>query len=173
MALVLTVGGPRDVFVEPYASNLVQALRAHFGDDMDLDGGESWSSDELPWSGWAELQARAAEKLEPAMIRHLLSIGAWKGVFLPVDTDPGDLDGVPGDTTPLAIASLTNLIHELERVGKALSLPTDEAGIDSLIAALADDDSSEDENFNVQVFASLLRCARIASQAKRPLWVVK
>ena len=107
MALTFTVGTAADVFSEPHASHVRDFLTHHFGGDLGLKSKEEpWCSAELGSSGWRSLQQRAEKAVGAAHLRHFLSMAAWKGVYLPVATEPGDAEGIPGDATPLAIASL-------------------------------------------------------------------
>ena len=64
------------------------------------------------------------------------------------------------------------LIGELERVGPALGLATDDDGLARIAAKYADDDSCDDD-MEVQAYAQLLLAARQAIARRQPLWVVK
>lgn len=174
MALVFKVGGPEDVFNADYGAGVRAELEAHFGDAMDLSpSADPWYSEELGWSGWADLQDRSLEAFGDKATPHLLSMEAWNGVYVPVETDPCRFEEVPGDATPLDIASLFALIGELESLGEALELPIDEPGLYALAQKYLDDDELCDEDMDLQTYAQLLLGARIALERNQPLWVVK
>jgi hypothetical protein len=174
VALVFAVGNPGDVFMEPHGTAIQKVLEAKFGRSMDLDSSDDpWYTEELGWSGWAALQERALEFLAPDKIEHLLSMEAWKGAYLPVETVPMSLDYIPGDNTPLKVASLRRLIEELTLIGRALKLPTDTQGLESLAQNYLEDDDLIDEDMEVQTYAQLFLAAYKAVSRNQPLWVVK
>ncbi len=141
---------------------------------MALDSSDDpWYTEELGWSGWAALQERALEFLAPDKIEHFLSMEAWKGAYLPVETVPMSLDDIPGDKTPLKVASLRRLIEELTLIGRALKLPTDTQGLESLAQNCLEDDDLIDEDMEIQTYAQLFLAAYKAVSRDQPLWVVK
>jgi hypothetical protein len=174
MALVFTVGNPTDAFMEPHGTAVQKILEARFGRSMALDSSDDpWHTEELGWSGWATLQERALEFLAPDKIEHFLSMEAWKGAYLPVETAPTSLDDIPGDKTPLKVASLPRLIEELTLIGRALKLPTDKQGLESLAQKYLEDDDLIDEDMEIQTYAQLFLAAYKAVSRNQPLWVVK
>jgi hypothetical protein len=174
MGLTFTVGTAADVFIEPYASHLREFLVNHFGVDMGLSSElEPWYSVELGWSGWSELQERAATAVGPESLPHLLSMEAWKGVFVPVETDPGEVHSIPGDSTPLAVGSLPLLVRELASIGKAFELPAEHRLLEELAEKYANDDDLVEEDMDIQTLLQLTLAARVASERGQPLWVVK
>ena len=173
MGLAFTVGNPTDVFIEPHGNAIKASLLAEFGGSMVLDSpDEPWYTGELGWSGWAGLQERALEFLPPEKIEHLLSMEAWKGVYLPIETSPLSLQ-IPGHKTPLNVGGLHHLIAELILIGRALQLPTDNQGLQSLAERYADDGDMIDEDMEIQTYAQLLLAAYRAQSRNQPLWIVK
>lgn len=172
MALVFTVSSPLVVFAEPHATNVANTLRTQFGDAIDFGSTEKRYSSELGWSGWSSLQKRAANTCGPDAIPHFLSMEAWSGAYLPLETSTGVFE-FPGDETNLDIGCLTNLISELELIGTSLNLPIDDAELDKLYHKYADDDDLIDDDMDVQTFTQLLPLARYALAHRLPLWIVK
>jgi hypothetical protein len=172
MGLTFTVGNPADAFMEPFAERVRLTLAAHFGDSVVLDSVElAYYSDELGWSGWRTLQERAANALTAQRVPHLLAMEAWCGCYVPADTEPRCFE-FDEESTPLDTASLPALVRELEAVGKALGLPTDDAGLAELAERYSDDDLA-DEDMDIQTYAQLLLAARLAQRRQQVLWVVK
>lgn len=173
MGLVFTVGRPVCVFDDPVAELMDHVLGAECEGHLAPDGGEAepFHTAELGWSGWGLLQERARVALGDEVLPNLLSMEAWHGAFLPGWVEAGAIvfDDYP---MPLDVASLEGLIAELELVGPALGLPTDDEGLAGIIGRYADDDSCDDD-MEVQTFAHLLRAARQARLRRQPLWVVK
>ena len=173
MGLVFTVGRPACVFDDPVAELMDHVLDAECGEHLAPDGGEAepFHSGELGWSGWGLLQERARVALAPEEVPNLLSMDAIHGAFLPGWDEAGAIlfDDYP---MPLDVASLEGLIAELERIGPALGLATDEAGLDRIAARYVDDEARDDD-MEIQTFAHLLRAARQAVARRQPLWVVK
>ena len=173
MALVFTVGRPADVFEEPFAELVGHVLEAECADRVDfgMEGVAPFRSGELGMSGWGLLQERARVALSAEGVPNLLSMDALHGAYLPGWPEAGAIvfDDYP---TPLDVASLEGLIDELERVGPALGLATDPAGLAAL-AAKYDDDDLRDDDMEIQTYAQLLIAARAAAARRQPLWVVK
>ncbi len=172
MGLVFTVGRPVDVFDDSVAELIQHVLEAECADHVALDGGaEPFHSAELGWSGWNLLQERARVALTPEVVPNLLSMDAMHGAYLPGWVEAGAIlfEDYP---MPLDVAPLEGLITELEQVGPALGLATDDAGLASLAARYADDDRCDDD-MEVQTYAQLLLAARQAVARRQPLWVVK
>jgi hypothetical protein len=173
MGLTFSVGSPDSVFVEPFARAVRSWLTTEFGEKVSLELPiEHYWSDEVAWSGWAELQALATEHLPAENLEHLTSMEAWSGVYLPLMLEPCAMD-FPGQKTPLDVASLPALIAELEALGAALELPTDRQGLQSLVAKYGDDDDLVDQDMDIQTYAQLLLSALEATDRRQPLWVVK
>lgn len=174
MALIFTVGNPTDAFMEPHGTAVRKALEAKFGTSMVLDSSDApWYTEELGWSGWASLQERAIEYLASDKIKHFLSMEAWKGVYLLVETIPMSLDDIPGAKSPLKVASLPHLVEELRLIGRALKLPTETQGLESLAQKYLEDDDLIDEDMEIQTYAQSLLAAYKAASRNQPLWVVK
>ena len=173
MGLVFTVGRPACVFDEPFAELIEHVLGAECEEHLAPDGGEPepFRTPELGWSGWNLLQERARVALTPEEVPNLLSMDAWHGAYLPGWAEAGAIlfDDYP---TPLDVAPLEGLIGELERVGPALGLATDDEGL-AQITAKYDDDDLCDDDMEVQLYAHLLIAARQAQSRRQPLWVVK
>ena len=175
MGLTFTVGNATHVFMDPYGSNLQSKLDAEFPVKINRmsDDDDPWYSQELGWSGWEELQKRTAEVLGQDAAPHLLSMPAWKGVYLPVEVQPCTLADVPGDDTPLEIGCLDRLREELEAFGMAAGFPTDNEGLEALAARYLEDDDLIDDDMEIQTYAQLLLAAIFASRHRYPLWIVK
>ena len=173
MGLKFTVGRPTDVFDEPFAELVGYVLEAECANNVDwgLDGVEPFHSAELGWSGWNLLQERARVALTPEEVPNLLSMEAMHGAYLPGWPEAGAIvfDDYP---MPLDVAPLEALIGELEKVGPALGLATDEAGLAAIATKYADDDLCDDD-MEIQTYAQLLLAARVAVTRRQPLWVVK
>jgi hypothetical protein len=134
MGLTFSVGNPADAFLEPFADRVTKTLASHFGGVIVLDSDEeAYCSEELGWSGWRLLQEKAIQAVTADRVPHFLSMEAWSGCYVPAETQPGSFE-IDGQETPLAVASLPALVSELEAVGKALHLPTDEKGLKQLAA---------------------------------------
>jgi hypothetical protein len=172
MGLAFTVGNPSDVFEAPFADRVHSTLLGHFGDAVILDSDEApFYSEEIGWSGWQSLQERAAEAVTAERVPHLLSLEAWCGCYVPADVQPGRIE-FDGESTALAVGSLGRLLSELEAVGAALGLPTDDLGLRELAGRYQDDDLV-DEDMEIQTYAQLLRSAHAAQRRRPTLWVVK
>jgi hypothetical protein len=173
VGLTFTVGTPADVFYEPYASNLRAAIDHHFDEQVALESTQPpWHSDELGWSGWHKLQSRAVALVGTSAARHLLSMEAWKGAYLPVDLEPGVLDSIPGESGALDIGSLPRLVEELTRIAGALTISTDDSSLLALAVKYRVDDLSDDE-MGLQTLVQLLLAAYEATRRRQPLWIVK
>ena len=172
MALVFSVSTPNVAFTEPFASQLTNTLRAQFGDAIDFSNDAERHSDELGWSGWGKLQERGAETCGADKLPHFLSMEAWHGCYLPVTTGIGSFE-FPAGSPNLDVGALDNLIAELELIGNALALPTDDSALHELFRKYIDDDDLIDEDSDVQTFTQLLPLARFAHEQRLPLWIVK
>jgi hypothetical protein len=172
MGLTFSVGNPVDAFIEPFANRVKETLASHFPGTIELDSDEeAYFSEELGWSGWRLLQEKAVHAVTAARVPHFLSMEAWSGCYVPAETQPGSFE-FDGQETPLDVASLPALVSELEAVGKALELPTDENGLKQLAAKYQEDDLI-DADMDIQTYAQLLLAARVAQLRRQILWVVK
>jgi hypothetical protein len=172
MGLAFSVGNPWDVFLPDYAERVRARLAREFGPGVVSDSPEeAYSSDEVGWGGWARLQEAAAAAVGADRMPHLLSMEAWNGCYVPVPTEPTAFP-IPGNSAPLAVGSLAALVGELEAVGAALGLPTDDDGLRELATEHADDEPRE-YDMDYQTYAELLLAARVAQRRRQPLWVVK
>jgi hypothetical protein len=172
MGLLFRVGNPGDALSEPFAAQVSSDFARQFGKFIVLDSTEDpYYSAELSWSGWGGLQRLAVERVTKERLPHFLSMDAWCGCYVPVETEPHSIP-LKGITTALDIASLAALIKELELVGRSLGLPTDELGVQSLAARHREFEmwGKDDE---VQTYAELLLAARVAERRRQVLWVVK
>jgi hypothetical protein len=170
MGLELAVGRPSDVFVAQHARAVTKQLQQAYSGSLAFPMFmKPWRSEELPWSGWAELQASVAELLEHPRPFHLGSVEAWSGVFLPLELDPATLE-IAGSDTPLQVASAWGLERELRAYAQLRALPLDTAELDSLFERCAEDDDSD---YDLQVFAQLMQAVHVARERTQPLWVVK
>jgi hypothetical protein len=172
MGLTFSVGNPVDAFVEPFANCVKKALESNFsGIVLDSDA-KAYFSEELGWSGWQLLQEKAVETVGVARVPHFLFMEAWSGCYVPAETEPRSFE-FDGEKTPLAVASLPALVNELEDVGRALGLPTDDKGLKQLVAKYQDDDLLIDDDMDIQTYAQLLLAAHVAQRRRQVLWVVK
>jgi hypothetical protein len=172
VGLSFSVGSPSDVFIPDYAERVRSLLVTVFGPGVALGSPEeAYSSDEVGWGGWARLQAAAADTVGADRVPHLLSMEAWNGCYVPAPTEPTAFL-IPGNSAPLAVGSLPALVGELEAVGAALGLPTDDNGLRDLSAVHADDDPDEG-HVDFQTYAELLLAAHVAERRRQVLWVVK
>jgi hypothetical protein len=171
MGLTFSVGNPADAFIEPFADRVKKTLASQFrGIVLDSDE-EAYFSEELGWSGWRLLQEKAVETIGADRAPHFLSMEAWSGCYVPAETQPGSFE-FDGEKTPLAVASLSALLGELEDVGKALRLPTDDVGLQQLAEKYQDDDLVDDD-MDIQTYAQLLMAVHEAQRRRQVLWVVK
>lgn len=172
MGLTFCVGNPADAFVPDYAERVRARLVKAFGRGVVLDGTEEpYFSEEVGWGGWGRLQEAATAAVGAERLPHLLSMEAWNGCFVPVATAPTAF-AIAGNSAPLKVGSLPALVNELEAVGAALGLPTNDAGLRALADEHLDDDPIDGE-MDYQTFAELLLAAHIATRRKQVLWVVK
>jgi hypothetical protein len=172
MALIFSVGNPSDAFFPDYAERVRTRLAAAFGRSVILDSPEPpLSSDEVGWGGWARLQEAAAAAIGAERVPHLLSMEAWNGCYVPATTAPTDLP-IAGNSAALAVGSLPALVAELEMIGAALRLPTDDAGLRELAAEHIDDEPDDGE-MDYLTYAELFRMAYAAVRRRQVLWVVK
>jgi hypothetical protein len=170
MGLSFTVGNPSDTFIEGYAQRVLARLAEAFGPAVVLDAPEpAYSSDELGWSGWRRLQERADAVIGADRVPHLLSMAAWNGCYVPAPTEPTEF-AIEEQSAPLAVGSLPALVAELEAVGAALGLPTDDDGLRELAARY---DDAVDDDMDIQTYAALLQAAHVAERRRQVLWVVK
>ena len=172
MGLSFSVGNPSDAFIPDYDQRVRSRLADAFGPAVILDSPEElYSSDEVGWGGWARLQEAAADAVGADRLPHLLSMEAWNGCYVPAATEPTEF-AIAGNSAPLKVGSLPALIAELEAVGAAMGLPTDDAGLRELAAEHADDEPDDGE-MDYQTYAELLRAALLARSRRQVLWVVK
>jgi hypothetical protein len=172
MGLAFLVGNPSDAFVPDYAERVRSRLLKAFGAGVVLDSPEkAYTSDECGWGGWGRLQEAAAEALGVERLPHLLSMEAWNGCYVPVPTGPTSF-AIKGNSAPLKVGSLPALVGELEAVGTALGLSTDDAGLRALAAEHADAEPGE-YDIDYQTYAELLLAAHVARRRRQVLWVVK
>jgi hypothetical protein len=172
MGLTFGVGNPSDAFIPDYAERVRARLAKAFGPGIVLDlPEEAYSSNECGWGGWARLQEAAANAVGANRVPHLLSMEAWNGCYVPVPAEPTAF-AIKGNSAPLKVGSLPALVGELEAVGAALGLPTDDAGLRQLAVEHADDEPSE-YHIDFQIYAELLLAAHVAQSRRQVLWVVK
>lgn len=172
MGLTFQVGNASDVFIPDYAERVQARLTQAFGPAVvPTSSAELYSSDECGWGGWARLQAAAIVAVGADQLPHLLSMEAWNGCYVPVATDPTAFR-IRGHPAPLKVGSLPALVSELEAVGAAMGLPTDDTGLLELASEHADDDPDDCE-MDFLVYAELLRAALVALNRRQVLWVIK
>ena len=172
MGLDFSVGNPSAVFIADYAERVRLRLARAFGSAVVLDSPEEpYRSEEVGWGGWGRLQESAIDAVGADRLPHLLSMEAWNGCYVPAATEPTAF-AIKGSSAPLKVGSLPAVLAELEAVGAAMGLPTDDAGLRDLAADHADDEPEEGE-MDFQTYAELFRAALVARSRRQVLWVVK
>ena len=171
MGLTFTVGGATDVFFGDFAEQVEQALAREFNVSLPASAGQGvYYSQEVDWFGWAQLQQMVMAAIGKSSAPNLLSIEAWRGVFLPVAVEPTQLE-IDEDAW-LQCAGLPGLIGELSALAGAYSLPTDQTGLNALWEKYAEDED-DDVGIEMQTYSQLLLAAQVAAARGLPLWVVK
>lgn len=181
MGLTFTVGRPSDVFLPPLDAIVERTFLEHFGPDVLARAAEllPYFADEVAWSGWCALQQRALTLRDASALPNLLAMEAWQGVYLPWPTSAGSFsfEGIP---TPLEVAELDGLVAELEDLGPALNLSTDDPSLRDQARNLMpeeegeeDEDEADEANLAVPTYLQLLLAAHEAQRRRQPLWVVK
>lgn len=171
MGLTFSVANPADVFFAKFAKRVAETLATHYPGIV-LDSADTpYYTSELGWSGWRLLQERAVATVGAERVPHFLSMAAWCGCFVPTAAEPGSFQ-FDGEKTPLAVASLPELVSELETLGAAIGLPVDDEGLKQL-ATKYDDDDLVDDDMDLQTYAQLLLAAHVAQRRSQILWVVK
>jgi hypothetical protein len=172
MGLTFTVGVASDVFFGTFAEQVDQELARQLGYTMPSgSGAEAHRSQEVDWFGWAQLQQMASAAIGRDCAPNLLSVDAWRGVFLPVHIEPASLE-IDEDAW-LQCASLPGLLSELEQLGNACLLATDPPGLRALWEKYYTDDPDSDESSEMQTYAQIMLAAQVATERGLPLWVVK
>jgi hypothetical protein len=171
MGLTFSVGNPDDAFLDPFAMRVKNTLASHFSGIVLDSSEETYYSEELGWSGWRLLQEKAVETIGSDRAPHFLSMEAWSGCYVPAETQPDTLE-FDGEKTPLAVASLPALVSELEDLGSALNLPTDDNGLKQFAEKYQEDDLIDDDT-DIQTYAQLLLAAHVAHRRRQVLWAVK
>jgi hypothetical protein len=171
MGLILTVGKSTEVFFGFFAEQVAQRLTETFGyPQFPPPDFEPYRSQEVDWFGWPQLQQMAMAVLGKDGAPNLLSVEAWRGVFLPMPVEPVQLE-VEEDAW-LQCASLPGLVAELELLAAAYSLPLDQAGLHALWEKYRDDEDA-DIGIEMQTYSQLMLAAQVATARSLPLWVVK
>ncbi len=171
MGLIFTVGTPADVFFGDFAVQVEQelAMRFNYSAQSQLSG-DPYRSEEVEWFGWAQLQQMAGAAIGRPSAPNLLSVDAWRGVFLPMAIEPVSLE-IDEDAW-LQCASLPGLLGELEQLAAASLISTDPANLKRLWDKY-NGDMDADEGTEMMTFSQTLLAAQVAVQRGLPLWVVK
>ena len=90
---------------------------------------------------------------------------------MPVETEITSFQ-FDGEHKPLSVAGLSELIAELENLGRPLGLPTDEAELKALSRKYQPNDMS-DEDYDIQTYAELRLAAQVAQRRHQILWIVQ
>ena len=176
MGLILQVGTAADVFTQPFADRVAHVLQQHFGKAMRIVGTSdngAWQSAELGWSDLRSLQDHARSVVDTEAVPHLLSMPAWRGAFLPVETAIGELTEIWEPDQPIAIASLLSLDAELRVLSRTMGVPYDEQACHELFRSYRDDDDRIEEDPEVQMLTQLIIGTHVGLSRQQPLWVVK
>jgi hypothetical protein len=172
MALSFTVGGARDTFEPRFAAEVAGLLDNAFGAEGEWEGTTALHYGEQADAGWAELQRRAAEELDPAGVPNLLAVSAEQGgVFLPAHVQTVSLPLSAG--TLLNCASLHGLRNELAQLADRWELPLDDLGLMQLLEVAHDpDDGWVAEAPEILTFARLALASNEAVRRDCPLWLL-
>ena len=168
MGLTFTVGIPANVFLETFADQVEQALARdlNYSIPSPLEA-DPYYSEEVEWFGWAQFQQMAVMALGRDNVPSILSIEAWRSVYLPIPMEPTTLE--VDEETWLQCASLPGLLQELEALAASQAMATDRAGLQALWEKHRDDD----ETTEIQTFIQVFLAAQVAVERSLPLWVVK
>jgi hypothetical protein len=175
MGLTLTVGTPQDVFSSAYARKVETFLTQKFPNNSTSAKQEQpWRSEELPWPGWAALQASVAATIRKPKPFHLGSVEAWCGVFLPILAKPTKLK-IPGGGTPLQVASAVKLDRELREYARRVRLPIKDKQLLARFEQCLDEEGNEESETEwlLLVYLELMPAVNQSLSRKQPLWVVK
>jgi hypothetical protein len=174
MGLSFTVGGTRGTFDEGFANEVAGVLDHAFGAEGDWEGEgvPPRSFGELAGTGWADLQAQAAEELGADAVPNLLALGAGgRGAYLPAHVGAVSLPLSAGQA--LRCASLPGLRRELAELAERWDLPLDDEGLEDLLRVYRDpDDGWVADAPEVMSFAQLALAANEAVRRDCPLWLV-
>ncbi|MGA7731873.1 MAG: hypothetical protein WCD37_11460 [Chloroflexia bacterium] len=172
MGLTFTVGVTGDVFFGTFVEQVDQELAGHFGYLMPARPSSGpYRSQEVDWFGWAQLQQMASAAIGRDSAPNLLSVEAWRGVFLPMEIEPTSI-AIDEDAW-LQCASLPGLLGELKQLGSASLLATDPPGLRALWEKYYTSEPDADESTEMQTYAQLMLAAQVAAERRLPLWVVK
>jgi hypothetical protein len=174
MGLTLTVGRPRDVFTSVYAPKVGAILEREYPGALGSAAAKTkpWRTDEMPWSGWAELQAKVKKAIGRQKPFHFGSVEAWCGVFLPLKIEPAELKLFRGDPL-LQVASTLELNRELREYARRVRLPTANSQLAARYEKCLDDDEEMTTNFHMLAYLQLMQAVNQSLSRKQPLWVVK
>jgi len=172
MGLSFTVGGTRGTFDEGFASEVAGVLDHAFGAEGDWEGVPPRHFGELAGSGWADLQAKAADLLGPEAIPNLLALGAdGRGAYLPAHVQAVSLPLSAGQA--LHCASLPGLRRELAELAERWDFPLDDEGLKDLLRIHRDPvDGWVADAPEILAFARLALAANEAVRRDCPLWLV-
>lgn len=168
MGLTFKVGSASDVFFGDFAemveAELARQLRyAAAG----APGISPYYSEDVDWFGWAQFQQMATMALGMPNVPNILSVEAWRSVYLPIHLEPVTI--LVDEDVELQCASLPGLMVELEALAASQAWASDPAGLRALWAK----HSQDDEAVEIQTFIQLFLSAQVASERGMSLWVVK
>ena len=175
MGLIFTVGTPSDVFFGDFAVQVEQVLakQLHYSTPSEL-ALDPYQSEEVEWYGWAQLQQLAVTTIGKDRAPHLLSVEAWRGVYLPIPIEPVQLTIDEEDPQAwLQCASLPALVRELEQLALVGSLPADSMGLYEMFEKYYEEGADSGDDMDLQTYTQLMLSAQVATERSLPLWVVK
>jgi hypothetical protein len=189
MGLSFQVGDAATIFERPFADKIVEEVKRKFDVKIPLEEKDSpyFCSEEVGWSWWNTLQKKAQAELGIENVRHLLSVDAWLGIYLPADIEPNSFfvsekskswiesiveKFIKPKLSEFNCASLFGLKKELQNFAGKMNLPTEEEELKELQEKYLNDDlvNSDEE---IQTYIQLMLVTKFAVKNNYPLWIVK
>jgi hypothetical protein len=167
VSLTFVVGAAADVFAEDLA-RAIEAELSRFG-MPNARADEPYHSEPVDASGWRALQRRVHQALDVAP--HLTAVDAYQAVYLPSRIEHVEHVPIANLADPVQVASLPELLDELQRFAASASLPTDDVELMQLAAHYLESEDI-DADLDVQTYVQLMLSAKQASARGQALWVV-
>lgn len=167
MSLTFVAGSAAAVFPGELAHAVDEEIRTRYA--TAAAGAEPYHSEPVDASGWRQLQERVLQTLDYAP--HLTGVDGYQTVFIPAPLPAVEHIPVANLADPLQIASLPELIAELQRFAAAASLPTDPLELMQRAATYLESEDI-DADLDVQTYIQLMLSARQAAAHDAPLWIV-
>lgn len=167
MGLTFRVGVASDVFFGEFADRVAEELARQLGYNLPATSSGAYYSEDVDWFGWPQFQQMATMALGQPNVPNILSVEAWRSVYLPMRLEPVTIE--VEEETWLQCGSLPGLVHELEQLAASQSWKTDPASLNALWQKHYEDDEATE----IQTFIQLLLAGQVAMSRGLPLWVVK